>query len=89
MKPGWGTKGTKGPPGPSDEEAAGLLFKQSFYASEYGLKLPPAAPSTGSREIISLCPHSVNIFELHKLSEVTSSLFSGLFPNAREHFVLR
>ncbi|KAJ8777724.1 hypothetical protein J1605_001183 [Eschrichtius robustus] len=49
----------------------------------------PAAPSTGSREIISLCPHSVNVFELHKLSEVKSALFSGLFPNAREHSGLR
>lgn len=43
------------------------------------------APSTGSGEIRSLCPHRVKLFEPQKLSEVTSALFSGLFPKAREH----
>lgn len=33
----------------------------------------------------SLCPHSVKMFESHKLSEVMSAPFSGLFPSSGEH----
>lgn len=38
----------------------------------------PAAPSASSRDIRSLCPHNVKMFEPHKLSEIMSALFSRL-----------
>jgi hypothetical protein len=53
------------------------------------LAVSPAASSPGPRQIRSLSPRGVKMFELHKLYEVMPAQFSGLHPNSPKHSGLR